>query len=592
MPRVRKRLLAGLGILALVLAACGPAATATPPPTSPPTAVTAPRATATPAPGVVTTPAPTAVPGSPPAAAPTTAGPKYGGVLRHRILRDVESWDPGRDWSAIGEVSLWTYPRLFSYFRGGPDAQPCQIYPIQPELATGFKWVDDTTLDVAIRQGVKLPQTPPLNGREVTAEDVAFTFNRMFFGSKLAPVQGLAALTESVTAVDKYTARFKLKSPHSEYVEVALAYFDTPILPPETLDKPGDPTARYQWEGYQAGAYGRFRPTRWSPGVSIEMERNPNFFMQGLPYLDGVSILVIGEETTFTAALRGRRLDSGLSRFADNIADMLRMKDLPLEVCPAASKMVAQMNTRMPPFDDVNVRRAVSMAIDREAMNKVAFQGLGTGPFTVLTDVFGRDWSMELEDYPPEVRRYLTYDVKAAKETLAKSASPTGATSKIIYWPQQAGSRQVGEAITSMVDDVGIVLKIEEVTREVYSGIYGEFPYDKPAGRHTGMILGLIAWAAIDQIVEYHQSTNNRNRSAIKDPKLDAMLEEQRRTLDVGKRQQLIKAIQTYIVDQMYVLPLPTGPFAQVHQPSVKGIYFRTYGWYDGEPMRDVWLDR
>jgi len=380
--------------------------------------------------------------------------------------------------------------------------------------------------------------------------------------------------------------------PFADYPQLALAYHSMPILPRETLDKPGDPSGRYQWEGYRDGAYGRFRPTKWSPGVSVEMERNPDFFMKGLPYLDGVNILIVPEESTFMAQIRAGKIDSGLTRDPTVIADNARMKDVQQEVCPYAGALRGFMNTNRPEFKDVNVRRAISMAIDREALNKVVFQGLGKDLYSIMTLALGRQWAMDRDDYPPEVRRYLTYDVKAAKELMAQSAYPNGFTTKIIYWPKMAGTRPTAEALSSMLADIGIELKLEEVTREGYISVIRGYPWDKPDTPHTGLLIGLIYWVAVDNLWDYTHSTSVRNRSAINDPKLDAMLEEQRRTVDVAKRQQIVRDIQTYLVDKMYMLPLPTGPHAEVHQPYVKGFYFKTYGWYDAEVMRDAWMEK
>ncbi len=586
-----RRLLTALGVAGLLVATCGPTTSPLPSPTQ--VGLATPTLTAVPPTGVAAAPAvPTATAAPAPTAAAVAAGPKYGGTLRIRTVQQLVTWDPGRDWTLVGEASLWMYPRLFSYYRGKPGEPPCNIYPIQPELATGFKWVDDTTLDVTIRQGIKLPQKPPLNGREADAEDVAFTFNRIFFGSRLSPVQPMAAITESVSATDRYTVRFKLKSPHAEYPQVALSFFDTPVMPPETLTPPGDPKGEYTLDGHRLGAYGRFRPTNWAPAVSIDMERNQDFFVKGLPYLDGVSIKSIPEESTFLAALRAGRMDSGYTRSSDTIDDLKRMADLSYVACPATQSAPAFMNMNRPEFQDVNVRRAISMAIDREALNKLVYHGLAKGAYSFSTPALGRQWYMEPEDYPPEVRRWVTYDVKGAKDLLAKTAYAGGLSTKILFWPGQSGMGQTAEALSGMLGEIGIKLRLETLTNAEYQAVVGGYPWDKPDTRHTGFLMGLASWTAVDDIYQYAYSKSNRNRSVIKDPRVDQMIEEQRRTLDESKRQKVLKDLQTYIVDQMYVLPLPIGPHAEVHLPSVKGIYFKTYGYYDGESMRDVWLDR
>ncbi len=579
-----------LGALALLLAACSQAATPTA--TRPPAATVPPQATATPLPGVAATAVPAATPSLAPQASPTAAGPKYGGTLRLRVTGDPDSWDTGRNHGVPGEYMLWAYPRLFTFYRGAPGEPQCQIYPIKGELATGYKWVDDLTLDVALQQGVRMAKTPPLNGRELTAEDVAFYFNRSMFVTKLNPLLNMAAITESVTAKDPYTVRFKLKTPHAEYPEIALAYHATAILPKETLNPPGDPNGRYTFESHQAGAYGRFRPTKYLPAVSTEFEKNPDFFIKGLPYLDGVSYKIIPEETTMVAALRSGRLDSGLVRSTQTMEDVAKLGGLQQEICPAASSVMAWMKLSLPEFQDVNVRRAISMALDREALNKLVYRGLATTGFSMVPPLLGKQWSVDLNDYPPDIRKWLVHDVAAAKATLAKSPYPNGFTTKITFWPGQAGLGPMAEAMTSMVDDIGVNIKLDVVNLTELNIIVGEYPWDKPITRYQGMWMVLSFWTSVDDLFTYSYSTSIRNRSIIKDPVLDKMLEDQRRTTDPAKRAQIVRDIQLRLVDQMYILALPTSPFSEVHQPYVKGIYFKTYGWYDGEPMRDAWLDK
>lgn len=592
----RSHIPAILGIASLVLMTCAPAAaptarlspTATPPvsPTLTSTPTTSTTEVARPV------PTPTAAPISSPKSAPVTTGPKYGGVLRHRLLSDVEGWDPGKAYWRIAEVTFWAYPRLYSFNRGKAEGPQCELYPIQPELATDFKWVDDVTLDVSIRQGVRLPQKPPLNGREVTADDVVFTFKRLFFNVNAAPLASLAVNTAEVTKVGRSTVRFKLKSPDSEYPSLAFTHWTTAIMPPETLGPPGDASGTYGYTGYQTAAYGRFRPINYAPGVAVDLERNPDFFTPGLPYLDGVSLKVIPEESTFLAAMRARRLDSGATRSSITIGDVAKSRDVPQIICPAGHVVLGFMNMNRPEFKDVNVRRAISMAIDREALNRMVFFGLASQGHTFVSPVVGREWLAQLQDYPPEVRRWLSHDVKGAQEVLAKSAYPKGFTSKIAFTTAQAGMLQAAEAISGMLDDIGITLKLDGMPFPDYNAMLADYPWDKPATRHGGIMLGLIAAPYLNDVVAYTAPGLPTNRSVITDTRVDNMLDELRRTRDVVKKQQLMKQFQVYLADLAYLLPLPSGPNAELHQPYVKGFYFKAYGNQDGEVMRDAWLDR
>ena len=167
-----KHITAIVATLAILLGACGPAATPTAPPSTPPAgaAPTVARASPTPPqPSPAATATPTARPAS--LSTPTpTAGPRYGGVLRYAAYGDIDGWDVFRNIMAGTRTPMgFVYNRLVQFNPGPPE---CSVTPYEPELAESWQWLDDKTLEVKLRRGVKWQNKPPANGRELVASDV------------------------------------------------------------------------------------------------------------------------------------------------------------------------------------------------------------------------------------------------------------------------------------------------------------------------------------------------------------------------------------------------------------------------------------
>src|SRR3990172_8205995 len=207
--------------------------------------------------------------------------PKRGGVLRV-AEREAPGLDPHLSISFLTHsyVSL-TYSQLVR-FPNGPEQKSASDFSIMPDLAE--KWTvskDGKIYTFSLRKGVRFHNKPPVNGRELTAEDVKYSLERFMaksgFRDRFEPVQ-------AIDAVDRYTVRITLKEPYAPFLNHLANPSFCAILPREAEEK----FKNFNHPDAVIGT-GPFVLKSYEKGVKVVFERNPTYFMKGLPYLDGPS---------------------------------------------------------------------------------------------------------------------------------------------------------------------------------------------------------------------------------------------------------------------------------------------------------------
>ncbi len=241
---------------------------------------------------------------SPPALWGAEAGPpKRGGILR------VRGWDPPhfdphitRNFKTNTALSF-VYNKLLRH-KVGPDVPP-GTFIVEPDLAERWEAPDDTTSIFHLRQGVKWHNKPPVNGRELVAEDVKFSFDR-FLTIEGNPERQLLESVDRVEVVDRYTVKFLLNEPFVWLLDILASAICMWIIAPEVVEKYSDLKTVETAIGP-----GPFLLERYEPNVKIVFRRNPAYFRPGLPYVDGVEWLVLDDESTALAMYRTGQLDVG-----------------------------------------------------------------------------------------------------------------------------------------------------------------------------------------------------------------------------------------------------------------------------------------
>jgi ABC-type transport system substrate-binding protein len=310
--------------------------------------------------------------------------------------------------------------------------------------------------------------------------------------------------------------------------------------------------------------------------------------MKDKPYLDGVTIEITPDAAARVAVLRAGKAELPHIWGWVSPEEARSLKGTDLVVTP--HKVIGQgfiyMRTDQPPFNDVRVRRAVSLAIDRKAWNDALLFGEGcidAGPVPCAL----ADWKLDASKIDAAKVKYLTgYDPTEAKKLLA-DAGQKSLTIPLFHWPGYVVPwRSYYELAADNLGKVGInvELKPEE---------YGKYISTTALGKYEKAAMGpSTPFTEVDDYLYgrfYPELPTNQSRVA--DAELSKMLVAQRREMDVRKRKQIVDDIQRYLADKAYYVYVPQWPQYLAHPPYVKG--FQHHDGY-GLGMRLVftWLDK
>src|SRR5438094_7738523 len=163
--------------------------------------------------------------------------PRHGGILRVRGF-DPPNFDHHLTLAGFTQSTVsFVYSKLVRH-KVGADVPP-GTFILEPDLAERWEEVDDTTYVFRLRQGVKWHNKPPVNGRELVAEDVKFTYDR-FLTEKGNPLRYILEAVDKVEVVDRYTVKFLLHEPFVWLVDVLANPVGTWIIPREVVEQFGD----------------------------------------------------------------------------------------------------------------------------------------------------------------------------------------------------------------------------------------------------------------------------------------------------------------------------------------------------------------
>jgi len=491
-------------------------------------------------------------------------------------MHDVDTWDVFR--SAHRAQLGFVYGRLGQMDPGPPE---CALTPV-PELAQGWQWLDDRTLEVKLRPGVKWQNISPVNGRQVVANDVVYSVQ---LWPKAAFLAQQLKKVEEVVATDDHTVRFVLKQPFSGFVGVVISGEFAFVVAPEVWGEAQEVTLPEQTVGT-----GPFQLLRYTPGVATELERNPTYWRQGLPLLDGIKILVMPDQSTVVSALRAGRIDVAEFRAAAAVQQLeTTAPHLKFHPCLYPASVVLSMRTDKAPYNDVRVRRAISMAIDQQALVESVYLGKAMAVPTQVVPVY-KPYYVPLEEFPPEIRRYAEYHPDEAKKLLAEAGYPNGFSATLVATARYVDQKQMAEAIVDMLSKVGIKVELEIwdwglFAKKILLG----------GGQMEHMAVNFLSGADLDvhsKVYDSYVPGAARNRSHVDDPELLRLGTEQMVATDIEKRKEIIRKIQFRQLEMSYYIMLPTAQQVMVTQPYVKGLYFKPSGKLYGDYLYQVWLDR
>jgi peptide/nickel transport system substrate-binding protein len=505
---------------------------------------------------------------------------KAGGVLK------VSHFDSPASMSIHEEATVAALRPAMAVFNNlvmyKQDVAQTSLQSIVPDLATGWSWNEDgTELTFPLRQGVKWH-----DGKPFTAKDVKCTWDLLQGKAsekfRLNPRKSWYRNLDEVTTNGDYEVTFRLKRPQPSLLAL-LASGWSPVYPCHV------PPAQLRQHPIGTGP---FKFVEFKPNESIKLVRNPDYWKPDRPYLDGIEYTIIKEMSTRNLAFVAGKFDL-TSPYGVTIPTLKEITDqAPWAQCEVTATNVNRtliINRDKPPFDNLELRRAMALGLDRQGFIDIITQGQGDIGATMLPTPEGV-WGM-----PPEMLRSLPgYDPDVQKNRKEARAI----LAKLGYGPDKHLAVTVSTRNIPPYRDPAAVL-IGQL-REIY--IDGELePVDTtswyPKLLRKDFTVGLnVSETGVDdpdqQFYENYVCGSDRNYTGYCNPELDKLVDRQSMEADPEKRKALVWEIERKLVEDVArpVIFYPRG--GTCRKPELKGLTIMVNSIYNGWRMEDAWLDR
>lgn len=439
---------------------------------------------------------------------------------------------------------------------------------VEPDLATAWENPDPQTFVFHLREGVKFH-----NGDVLTSEDVKFTFQRLVDPATRSPWVSIFSVISGIETPDPRTVVFRLAKPFAPFLNYLATVKYAAIVSRNDVKKRGDLV--------KGGVgTGPFMLEDFQPDSLVRLKRNPDYYESGLPYLDGLDFRIIPDEGSRMAALRAGSVQLTWLSSPDSAAQMRGLSNIVAPEPQAFSRLsLLEFDQRRPPFNDVRVRRAFSLALNRELIIKVVWRGRAAltaslppmqAPFAVPSgDVLSLPYAKE--------------DVAAAKALLAEAGYASGFDTTFAVSPAGYGDVQIAQIVQQLVGRIGIRIKI---LQKEWGNLVADFQSTESPISMAGLVWGPDPDTNISIRLDSH-STVNPGKTA--DPVLDGLLAKGRQSYDVAERAKIYRAVQQRVADMAYVItPCATALRWEMWSTRLQG--YRVMPSAQRVYLRQAWL--
>jgi peptide/nickel transport system substrate-binding protein len=429
------------------------------------------------------------------------------------------------------------------------------------DLAESIDIPDNVTYIFNIRKGVKFH-----NGKELIAEDVVFSLNRILDPKTASPGRSYISSIKAIETLSPYRVKVTLSAPLASFLE-GLASNNCAIVSKAAVEQYGN------LQKVPVGT-GPFMMKEWIPDNSMTLVKNPDYFESRTPYLEKVIFRIIPEQASLLAGVKAGNLD--MATINDGSTIMLARRDANLNVMqkPGINVRTFGYNVTRKPFDNELVRQAMSLAIDRTEIVTIAEFGMGrpTGPIPVSAT----QWALPLAKIP-----YSTPDIAKAKALLAQAGYPNGFSFKIVTANSYEGGLAVAQVIQNQLKKIGVTAELEVVEWGIY--------IDRWVKRTFDAMVELRGGSSEPDRFLYRMihSTGGVNNFLFKDAEVDALLDKGRALTKVADRKPVYDELQIALATKAPIVFLYSPLETHVLSKDVKGfkqigngsLYYLTYAY-------------
>jgi peptide/nickel transport system substrate-binding protein len=466
---------------------------------------------------------------------------KQGGTLTVVRLSDATKLDPHfiTDIPSANIIYQKVYQGL---------VVPDKDFKIQPLLAKEWTVVNDTTWEFKLRDDVTFHDGAPFN-----AEAVKTTFDRLLDPNTGSPQREKFAMIKEVKAVDEFTVQLLLAYPYAPLLSILASQEGSMISPKALAENPK------KLSEHPVGT-GPFVFEAWKSGQEISLKKNENYWGKK-PNIDKVVFKVVPEDATRLAMI-----ETGEAHINDQVpvTEIERIEaseTMGLHRTEGLAVEYVGFNTKKKPFDDVKVRKAISHAIEREAIIKGVYNNVGT-----LANVA---MSPKVYGHSENVKPY-EYDLNEAKKLLKEAGFENGL--KLTLLTSDRKERiNMAEVIQSQLKGIGVNVEIQVME-------YGAYIEMINNGEHDLFIGGwgnATGDGDYNQYNLFHTASQGPagNHFYYSNPEVDKKIEAARQETDEAKRLKLYEEVMQVEMDDAVYIPIRNYEHMAAHNKSVSGFW-------------------
>ena len=437
---------------------------------------------------------------------------------------------------------------------------------LQVEPCIAKRWTispDGLTYTFTLRDDVRFH-----NGRTVNASDFLYSFQRIVDPSVMSPGAWIFHDVDRFEATDDTTFVIHLKSPFSPFLsQLGMVYCS--VVPREEVERYGK-----EFRSHPCGT-GPFRFQYWKEGVKLVLRRNPDYFEQGLPYLDAVAVtFIVDKQTVFLEFVKGNldfmnSLDASYKdellnldgTLKDKYAGRIRMESTPYL---NTEYLGFRMEGEESPLNDVRIRQAISCGFDREKMMRYLRNNVGQ------PGLYGFVPPSLLASSATQASPFNTYDPDRARRLLAEAGYPNGQGLPSLTLSTTSSYLDLCKYIQQQLGLIGIDVKVD---------------VNPPAALREHMAQGQVQWFRGSWVADYPDAENylslfyspNRapagpNYTRFADRRFDRLYLEARRETDPDRRLRLYREMDSLIMQQAPVMVLYYDQILHFTHPNVTGL--------------------
>lgn len=482
------------------------------------------------------------------------AGAQSGGTLRVAFQNEWAGLDPHT-------VSSYSSYQILNNVLEGLTTFDDELN-LQPALAESWEQSEDgLTWTFHLREGVLFH-----NGREMTADDVKWSFERLIDPATGAGNAGRVGPAETqIEVIDDYTVAITHPEPFGIFPQSIGFDKSTGIVAQESLEDDGTISIPI--------GTGPFKITDVQGTTRLVLERHQDYWQDGLPYLDEIIIEPIPDDTVRETALRSGEVDWILAIAPQSFESLSNEEGITVSTAPQLSYDYIGMNLTREPFDDVRVRQAIALAINRDELCQAGFFGLCEtiqGPVGT-----GSPWYF---DYAP-----YGQDLERARQLLVDAGYPDGFEMELLPTTQYGETVRAAQVLQQQLAEIGIDATINAPEWSEWLELEGNFMYDAYICNWNGLI------DADQYYYLQHRSDQVFNFTGYSNSEFDELVDQGRSMSDFDARYEIYEQANQILVDDAPYIYMYNKQEIRAFGDHVMGFVVRPD---QANNFWTVWLDR